>query len=320
MSYVDNFFDLSLPDVCAARKAKLEAVFAEAGIALHEKYQGKWFPGLGWEWDITAMTMTCPVDKHIAFNGYLRRWRDASTMTLFDVERAVGLMSWASAGLPVLTAGVAPLIHMRSALKRLAKVSKSSAPVQSKLSPEARVAINFTQSVYSKWNRVAPITQGFDATVMWDSLGRCDASPDGCGGILVDGSSLLAFMHVWTPSEKERAMVVECKSTTILELMGAVYWANAFGTKLNGLRVQLEMDCEPAVIDIQKAFSAKQSVLDCVSEFRLSCARSNFHLRTRHVLGEVFNKIADSLSRGRLDQACREAKEEFGRDLTLVQD
>ena len=68
---MDNFFDLSLPDVSESRKAALESVFKEAGIDLHEVLTGKVFPGLGWDWDISQMTMSCPLDKHKIFNGYL---------------------------------------------------------------------------------------------------------------------------------------------------------------------------------------------------------------------------------------------------------
>ena len=126
-------------------------------------------------------------------------------------------------------------------------------------------------------------------------------------------------MHVWTQDEKDRAKVVDCMSTTVLELMGAVYWATLFAPFMRNRRVQLEMDCLPAVQDIQKAYSAKPTVMSCVSEFRLSCARTNMHLRTRHVLGKVYNKIADALSRDNLGLACLEAQTEFGIPLTLLE-
>jgi hypothetical protein len=318
MAYVDNFFDLSLPDVSESRKAALESVFKDAGIDLHEVFTGKEFPGLGWNWDISKMTMTCPLDKHNIFNGYLVKWKSAKTLTLLDTERAVGLMSWGSAGLPMLSACVAPLIHMRSKLKRWAKETKSSASLTLKVSKDARVALDFAHEIYSEWNRESPIVQGFGPTAMWDSLGRCDASPTGCGGFLVDATSLRAFMHKWTQAEKDRAKVNECMSTTVLELMGAIHWASNFGPLTGASRVQLEMDCLPAVVDIQKAYSEKVAVMGCVSEFRLACARANMHLRTRHVLGEVYNRIADALSRDNLGQACRDAQEEFGLPLTLV--
>ncbi len=318
LSYVDNFFDLSLPAVATTRKAKLLMLFDEAGIKLHDVFEGKQFPGLGWDWDIQAMTMTCPLDKHVILCKYLQTWTSAVSLSLVDAERAVGLMSWGSAGPPSLAACVAPLIQMRTSLKRFAKSSRSPSTCVLKVTDQARSALAFANSVYSVWNRVSPIVQGFGPTVKWDSLGRSDASHVGCGGFLVDGSSLRAFQHMWTQDELDRAMVVDTMSTTVLELMGAIYWAKAFAPFMCNSRVLFEMDCEPAVIDIQQAFSAKPNVMQCVCEFRLACALPNVHLRTRHVLGHVYNKIADAISRDNLGEACLDAVAEFGLPLTLI--
>ena len=234
-------------------------------------------------------------------------------------------MSWGSAGLPTLSACVAPLIHMRTAVKRITKESSSSKVWQQAISPSARSALSFARTVFAEWDRTCVIVQGFGPTAMWDSLGRCDASGTGCGGILVNGSSLLGFHHGWTEAEKERAKVENTSpdgedgsSSTIFELMGAVYWASMFGEHVRDSRVLLEMDCGPAVQDILKAFSAEPRVLDCVTEFRLAVARSNIHLRTRFVLGDVFNRISDALSRGNPAQACQDALAEFDMPLTLL--
>ncbi len=113
-AYVDNFFDLSLPSKAEARRVKLDKFFKDAGIDLHDRFTGKEFSGLGWVWDITRMTMTCPLDKHVIFRGYLEDWKSSTRLSLIDLERAVGLASWASTGLPMLAACVAPLIHMRT--------------------------------------------------------------------------------------------------------------------------------------------------------------------------------------------------------------
>ena len=42
------------------------------------------------------------------------------------------------------------------------------------------------------------------------------------------------------------------------------------------------------------------------------------HLRTRFIVGDVFNRISDALSRGNPAQACRDALAEFGMPLTLL--
>jgi hypothetical protein len=178
--------------------------------------------------------------------------------------------------------------------------------------------LDFARVVYAAWDRHCVIVQGFGATAMWDSLGRCDACFEGCGGFLVDGDTIRGFMHKWSPAEKARAWVDKTWSTTVCELMGATCWANALGRFVQNTRVQLEMDCDPAVVDIQKAFSATPAVMECVTEFRLSIARSSVHLRARHVLGKIYNVISDCLSRDDLPQARSHALKVFGMDLVMV--
>ena len=63
---------------------------------------------------------------------------------------------------------------------------------------------------------------------------------------------------------------------------------------------------------------AKPAVLACVTEFRLVCARAGMHVRTRHVLAEIFNKIADALSRDDRPQACLFSMIEFGLPLEVT--
>jgi hypothetical protein len=179
LAYVDNFFTFSLPGQAAATHAKLELVFAEAGIELHEQYIGQSFPGLGWEWRIADMLMICPEDKYVAFTRYLGLWQAAKFLSLDECETAVGLLSWGSAGLPTLKACIAPLIHMRTSVKRLTKASSSGKVWQQAISPNARSALDFARVVFTEWDRSCAIVQGFGPTAMWDSLGRCDASGTG---------------------------------------------------------------------------------------------------------------------------------------------
>jgi hypothetical protein len=264
------------------------------------------------------MLMICPEDKYVAFTRYLGLWQAAKFLSLDECETAVGLLSWGSAGLPTLKACIAPLIHMRTSVKRLTKASSSGKVWQQAISPNARSALDFARVVFTEWDRSCAIVQGFGPTAMWDSLGRCDASGTGCGGILVNGSELLGFYHQWTADELKRGKVDDGSSSTIFELMGATYWATVFGEYVRDSRALLEMDCGPAVQDIQKAFSSSPRILTCVTEFRLAIARASVHLRARFVVGDVFNRISDALSRGNPTQACRVALAEFALHLTLL--
>jgi hypothetical protein len=314
MAFVDNFFDIALASVAAARRKVIEKMFADLGIDLHEVMVGSHFKGLGWLWDLDKMSMECPMDKYVVTSAYLREWLAATKMSLKQVETAVGLLSWASTGLPMLTQCVAPLIHMRTALERIHEATGADKrSVTMSKPPHAAVAIEFAASVYLKWNRTCPILGAFGPTATWHILGRCDASTDwGCGGFIFDGVCLRAFQHQWTAAERELAMCDIRESTTVEELQGAAHWARIFEHLITHKRVQLEMDSASSVGAIEKAFSAKPAVLTCLTDLRASCARAGIHLRVRHVLGTVFNKIADALSRDNWLQACLEAQNEFG--------
>ena len=320
LGYVDNFYDFMSRARAVARRALLEATFAEAGIPLHEIVFGQLFPGLGWLWDVGLQTMTCPLDKYTIFCAYLAAWQAATVLSVAQLETAVGLFSWASAGLSTLGPCVAPLIHARTSVKRLAELSASGKSCVLRKSPDVCDAINFAVVVFNEWDRVCPVFLDFGPTAMWECLGRCDAALVwGCGGFVFDGGpALRGFMHKWSAAELALAHVDVALSTTVLELLGSCYWARFVGPSSRGLRVQLEMDCAPAVIDIQKAFSAKPAVLACVTEFRLVCARAGMHVRTRHVLAEIFNKIADALSRDDRPQACLLSMIEFGLPLEVT--
>jgi hypothetical protein len=299
-------------------------LLGEAGVSLHEIMTDPHdFKGLGWLWNIPSQIMSCSEEKYLILSEYLAAWVAASSLSLDQVETAVGLMSWASEGIPSFAACVSPMIAMRSALKRIHAAARSSDKRKTVLRtpPLAHSAIGFARSVFVAWDRTCPIVQSFSPTASWQILGKCDASSSwGAGGILFDGRSLFGFQHEWTEDECEAAFVIERESTTVEELQAAAIWLEIFASQCLSLRVLLELDSETAVKCLQKAFSAKPDVMECLIRFRLASARAGIVLRVRHVLGKQFNRIADALSRNCWQEACRLAREEFDLDLVWVPD
>jgi hypothetical protein len=68
VAYVDNFFQFypSLEARSAGMKS-FDVLCAEANIPLHERQGPFIFKGLGWHWDLHAMTMACPEEKRTTF-------------------------------------------------------------------------------------------------------------------------------------------------------------------------------------------------------------------------------------------------------------
>ena len=157
----------------------------------------------------------------------------------------------------------------------------------------------------------------------WSFLGRVDAATrenHGGGGFIFDPKrkKVLAFYHVWTEEERASAMVVERVSTTVLEAYAAVLWFRVFSHLCEGSRVLLESDSEPFVMSLEAAFSERALVESCVREIRSHVASNYISLRVRHVLGPIFNEIADHLSHARVEDARCLVRSVFGCEMTLV--
>ena len=93
LGFVDNFYALCAPDEAKDQARKLVSMFAEAGIDLHEEMTGTFFKGLGWEWDLVALNMICPVDKFAITSAYLKVWCSAKSLSVKQAQTAVGLLS-----------------------------------------------------------------------------------------------------------------------------------------------------------------------------------------------------------------------------------
>jgi hypothetical protein len=95
-------------------------------------------------------------------------------------------------------------------------------------------------------------------------------------------------------------------------------WLAIFQTQCQLKRVLLRTDSSATMQAFNKAFSSKPAMLRWLRAARLLVGRNHFILRVRHVGGSVFNLIADLLSHGRSEEACRVALELFGLRLVLV--
>lgn len=322
LGYVDNFFlfvppSLNFKMMCS----KAEKVFSDIGAPLHERMVGSFFKGLGWEWDLVRMLMICPQDKFDILCGYLAEWHGQKQLSLAAVERAVGLFQWLSAGFPIGKPDVAHLIHIRT-IGQAIRARKGTSPkdIILDLTPEALATVDLWATAFPAWNRECPIVQHFGPTASWSILGRVDSSTEwGCGGIFFDGSRLVGFLHKWDFDDDERAFVAERKSTGVLEAQGAFLWLSRFGSRCKGLRVLLELDNSSAVLAMDKGYSPTLHMMHFVSAARKVAIDCHIVLRVRHIVGRIFNQIADALSHNNVGKARCLALQQFGLPLLLEQ-
>lgn len=320
-AFVDNFFYVVPSGIeFAPQVARAEAVFAELGIALHEKGNPKLFKGLGWWWDLERMLMICPEDKFAAYTRLLTMWSSQTLLSLQALRTAVGVLSWVSAGFPIGKPHVAHLVHLRTKGEQImSRTGSPPASVMVRVSEEAKFTLRFWKVNLSLWDRSCPITRRFGPVASAQAMGRADASTQfGCGGLYFDGRVCLLFVHEWSREELDLAFATERLSTGILEMLGARWWAKAFFGRCAGLRVSLELDSASAVTGLLAGYSPNVPTMALIEPFLSECVRSHVQLKPSHVVGSIFNKVADLLSHNRVQEALCQAAEEFGVVPSLV--
>lgn len=308
MAFVDNFFKLVAPDekfeeVCV----KLEALFKELGIELHERMMGTTFKGLGWFFDLEAAVMICDEGKFNVISSYLESMATAKKLSLLTLERAVGIMSFICDGFPVGKADLASLISLRTRGEQvLAKRGGDKAKVMVDVSERARASITFWSTEFASWDKRCAIVADFGPASGEQVTTAVDASSDwGCGGwCMAEGTTeAYFFSRPWTDEERAQAFVDKRESTGVLELKAAREAVSTFLLKFERRRILLWMDNEAAVVALEAAYSPKAAMMDEVVHIRRMCVRAGVVLRVRHVRGDVFNLVADSLSHNRIEEA-----------------
>jgi hypothetical protein len=328
LAYVDNFFIFSAAARRVDHKLKIahfELDMASVGASFHEKQDsGNALNALGWDWESfpnAPSVMICTEDKFLTYCSFLKTWAAAKMISLQDAERAAGIMLFISAGFSIGRPDVAAvhLLKFRAkALRKCRRTCPSTILVPIDLEPKARSALSFWAEFFPKWNRRCEVYLDFGPTVSWQKLGRCDASTDwGCGGFYLDDRVLLGFAHKWSQNERDLAFVKECESTGVFEVLGPVHWFSFFDQFCGSMRVQLELDSTAAVTSLEAGWSKTSPMQALVRLVRERCFVNAIHLRSRHIKGAIFNKIADHLSHNRISGAQCCAREELGIELVM---
>jgi hypothetical protein len=316
-TFVDNYFHFVPPNVhFESRCAAIEQTFKDLGIPLHERMLGTVFKGLGWLWDLELMLMICPEDKFTALCTLLEEWSALETMSLTDVRKAVGFMLWLSAGFEVGRGEIGHLVHMRTAGEAvLRRTGRRPQDIRVAMSEPARASLQFWNEVFPRWSRKSPIRLQFGPVASWEVLARIDASTDwGGGGIMVSrgAQSIPWFSCVWSPDVIAKAKRSrQRESTGFLEFRALTRWMEIFGEACSGKRVLIESDNSSVVYGIERAYSDKPDSMQEIVVFRKLCLRYRLVVRVRHIVGVVYNSVADALSHNRIDDARAKALEEY---------
>jgi hypothetical protein len=340
-AWVDNFFQFHSEKCHAAATAsslRVKEFMSSLGLVLHEDQDAVTaFSGLGWEWDSASghllgpMTMSCPLDKFRHFRSLFAMWSEHESICVHDLERMVGILVWLSAGFPGFSAYTGPIINALSKGKLLCRrLHKPPKLVTVPLVPLLAEAVFFTDRVLSTWDRICPVVQGFGPSAHaqvrgWvDSCtGRRHVPPGewkgGTGGIFFEPASntLLGFYHEWSTAEKVSLLRASAQSSPACELLGFAYWMDVFAHRCVRLRLLLAVDADASMQALEKAFSARDDLLQCLRFVRLAAAKHFTCMRVRSVVGAKFMVVADLLSRGQVQSAIDRAWSLFGVQLKV---
>ena len=259
-------------------------------------------------------------------------------------------MQYLCSGMP---AGAAYLPHATGLCKAFGsnRRRRKRALATTRIPRTVRDAISFFSSMLHEWDGTCPMVQSYGPTALDQCVGFVDASTEyGCGGLLFisETNTLVGFTHAWTAQESADAFVSIRPSTAALESGGITMWLEQFAAMCEAKRTHLRTDNRGVFDSFQRAFSDTVSTRTSLREARLLAGKFYLALRvswvtitlsSKHLVlsilmclvsslsspcpcylqvnGEMYNRIADRLSHGLIDEARCLARQLFNLDMEV---
>jgi len=119
MAYVDNLYCLFGGDIpLGPHMKRLKSFMSKMNIPPHEWHVGKVIKFLGWTFDFsksTAPFMECPPERFATYRALIASLQNRKVLTLKEVEKAVGMLTFIVAGFSIGRADIAHLVYIRTA-------------------------------------------------------------------------------------------------------------------------------------------------------------------------------------------------------------
>jgi hypothetical protein len=117
----------------------------------------------------------------------------------------------------------------------------------------------------------------------------------------------------------EIAAALKRESTAVFEGMALLATLKKFADECKGKRVLIEIDNSTVVRALEGMYSPTPSVMAVILEIGVFCCEHSITIRTRWILGRVFNLVTDRLSHDLVSQAEIACRADLGRELVLRQ-
>jgi hypothetical protein len=204
--------------------------------------------------------------------------------------------------------GLPDLVHFYAlrtkGQKIAARLNKSTSSTFVKLSKEVKESLRFWQAYFTAWDGSCKITLSHGPCAKWDDYWWCDAANTKDGwGAGAWSANLRQFMAVkWSTEEKEAAMRKTASSSSFLEGMAMVKTIRSFGPQSMNKSIVIMVDAQDLAIAFQKGYTREPALHSQIVLARTCALTWNLSLSCIQIPGGR-NKLADALSRGKLQQA-----------------
>ena len=335
--YVDNYFLFGKNEHVTKNGARIVLnCLHEMGLQLHEvQDELTKFDGLGWQWYHLnqrpgnlgpGWMMRCSKKKYPVYLGLLKMWSGKTALNLKQIRQACGVLEFIRGGWPWAAVGLSPVYQLRTRgdeiLRKRKQSKRQSSSVVLQLSKEASTSLLFWCDRFEAWGKTGcamPVIAPFSPHTTWQYLIRVDASLKGWGGFILyvpttdktpDQENHVwckASYGTWSTQTLQQAKVVERESTLHLEALAAWMSLCKLAGECCSARVQLETDSANLKLTLDSGYTPTASQ-QIIKRIWLLIADQNLILRTEHIAGDQYNKIAHYLSHIDVDRAKLEAE------------
>lgn len=287
VGYLDDFLfgGAALSDECQRAMAKVEAICAELGIALHPKKRAapsQYVVFLGLGIDTALMRTFLPDDKKQRLVSLCAAMLQRRAASLRELQVVLGLMVHAGRVLQPARLMCRQLVFV------LRRYSEDRPRVRQPLPPDALGDLEWWIRFLPAWNGVGIIP----AQVAWEKeLVQADACRTGGGAVGPQGQW---FHYPWP--QAIAAGTAEEWPMPVLELLAIVLALETWGPLVAGRRVWLHSDCSSMVHAWNRQRTKSAAVLPLLRTAHAVACRYRFHLSMSHIAG-VWNVAADCASR-----------------------
>jgi hypothetical protein len=325
VQFADNWFiviagigpNKSLRDEAeASRQSKIfYALMHSIGMPMHEQQiSDPEITILGAIVNPRAQTAKLKPERLELINTMLSEWVKLETVTVKKLEQLTGLWLYVAGFFKL---GLPDLVHFfalrTKGQKTAARLNKSTSNTYVKLSKEVKESLRFWQSYFSVWDGSCTISLSHGPCAKWDDYWYCDAActPEAWGAGAWS-TSLRQFMAIkWSNDEQEAARRKTASSSAFIEALALVKATRAFGPQCQGKNIVILVDAQDLSIAFQKGYAKDPALHEQIVLARTCALTWNLSLSCIQIPG-ARNKLADALSRGKLQRAKCLAMQDHG--------